>query len=183
MILDQSEDPELANFEELKSFYGLRGYFGSLRLKWKLGRSWFLQFLAALAPTSEMSVALHRARGVKIGKHVFIGPNVYIDILYPTLVTIEDYVSIGMGTMIFAHSNPTNSVLLKKRYYPRKVAPVHIKEGAWIAPNSIILCGVTIGRHSVVGAGSVVTKDVADFAVVAGSPAKLIKELPRAPNG
>ena len=177
MARNQIEDPESINFEELKSFYGLKGHLGDLLLKWKLGRSWLLQSLAAVTPSSRMSVALHRARGVKIGNHVYIGPKVFIDTLYPTLVTIEDYVSIGMGTMIFAHSNPTNSILLKRKYFPRKVEPVVIKKGAWIAPGCIILCGVTIGSNSVVGAGSIVTRDVEDESVVAGSPARLIKRL------
>lgn len=54
-------------------------------------------------------------------------------------------------------------------------APIRIKDDAWIGMNSIILKGVTIGRGAVVGAGSVVTKDVPDFCVVAGNPAKIIK--------
>lgn len=54
-------------------------------------------------------------------------------------------------------------------------APIIIKNKAWIGFNSIILKGVTIGEGAIVGAGSVVTKDVPDFAVVAGNPAKIIK--------
>jgi galactoside O-acetyltransferase len=56
-----------------------------------------------------------------------------------------------------------------------KSAPVIIKDKAWIGFNSIILKGVTIGEGSIVGAGSVVTKDVPDYAVVAGNPAKIVK--------
>ncbi|HLZ87024.1 MAG TPA: acyltransferase [Puia sp.] len=56
-----------------------------------------------------------------------------------------------------------------------KSAPVHIKRKAWIGFNSIILKGVTIGEGAVVGAGSVVTRDVPDFAVVGGNPATIIK--------
>ncbi|WP_375379490.1 acyltransferase [Hymenobacter volaticus] len=56
-----------------------------------------------------------------------------------------------------------------------KTAPVIIKDKAWIGFNVIILKGVTIGEGAIVGAGSVVTKDVPDFAIVAGNPAKFIK--------
>ena len=56
-------------------------------------------------------------------------------------------------------------------------APILIKEGAFIGARSIILKGVTIGRHSVVGAGYVVLKDVPDNCIVAGNPAKIIKNL------
>ena len=54
---------------------------------------------------------------------------------------------------------------------------VHIKEGAWLASRCIILGGVTIGRHAVVCAGAVVTKDVPDYAMVAGVPARVIKYI------
>ena len=74
-------------------------------------------------------------------------------------------------------SNPTASLELKTKYYPRKVAPTTLKRGAWIAPGCIILAGVNIGENSVVGAGSVVTKDVAPYNVIAGSPVKIIKDL------
>lgn len=118
-----------------------------------------------------------KLRGVNIGNPVYIGPNVNIDDLYPELITIENYVSVGMGTMIFAHSNPTCSLELKTNYFPRKVEPTTIKRGAWIAPGSIILSGVTVGENSVVGAGSVVTKDVPPYTIVGGCPAKIIKKL------
>ena len=55
--------------------------------------------------------------------------------------------------------------------------PVLIKEYAWIGAGATILPGVCIGRHAIVGAGSVVTKDVPDYAVAAGNPAKIIKML------
>ena len=55
--------------------------------------------------------------------------------------------------------------------------PVLIRESAWIGAGATILPGVCVGRHAVVGAASVVTKDVPDYAVVVGSPAKVIKML------
>ena len=79
--------------------------------------------------------------------------------------------------MVFAHANPTYSSFLKRNFYRRKVAPVKIRSGAWIAPGCVILCGVTIGRNSVIGAASVVTSDVPELTVVAGSPAHVIKTL------
>ena len=55
-----------------------------------------------------------------------------------------------------------------------KSAPIKIKDKAWIGFNSIILKGVTIGEGAIVGAGSVVTKDVADYTIVAGNPAVVV---------
>lgn len=59
-----------------------------------------------------------------------------------------------------------------------KIAPVRICKGAWIGAASIIMKGVTVGEGAVVGMGSVVTKDVAPYTIVAGNPARVVKELP-----
>lgn len=158
-------------------YYGYRGCIGILKYYLRLLSSLFLQTLAKTSPHPALAVMFQRFRGVKIGKHVFIGPGVNIDDLYPHLVTIEDYVSIGMNTLIFAHSNPTCSLEIKQRYYPRKVAPTTIRRGAWVPPGCIILAGVTIGENSVIGAGSVVAEDVKPYTIVAGNPAKLVKKL------
>ena len=170
-------DPDEINESELKEYYSLNGHLGSIRLKSKLGKSYVLQRLADNPPHPRLTVVLQRMRGVNIGDHVYIGPHVEIDFLYPHLVTIESYVSIGMNCMIFAHSNPTCSAWLKANKYPRSVAPVEIKTGAWIPPGVIILPGVTIGEHSVVGAGSLVARSVEPFTMVAGSPARFVKRL------
>lgn len=169
--------PEEINEQELMRFYGFKGRFGKIKLKMKLVRSWILQWLASVSPSSSLAVTFQRARGVKIGNHVFIGPNVQIDLIYPHLVSIEDFVSIGMYSMIFAHSNPTCSIYLKKNFYPREVLPVRIKKGVWIPPGTIILNGVTIGENSVVCAGSVVTKDVKAYSIAGGVPAKHVKDF------
>ena len=172
----EDEDPEKLNERELMDYFGYKGRIGNIRLKLRFLRSWILQSLASISPHPRLAVIFQRARGVKIGQHVYIGPNVYIDLLYPELVTIEDYVSIGWS-MIFAHSNPSYSLYLKKKHYPRQVASVVIKRGAWIPPGSIILHGVTIGENSVVAAGSLVRENVEPFSLVAGRPAKLIRKL------
>jgi len=170
--------PEEINKRELKEFYHYKGFIiGTFRLYCRIISNWLLQSIAHISPYPGLTMFLQRLRGVKIGKHIFIGAGVNIDDVYPCMVTIEDYVSIGMRTMIFAHSNPTCSLELKTKYYPRKVATVIIKRGAWIAPGCIILAGVTIGENSVVGAGSVVTKNVLPYTVVGGSPAKIISRL------
>ncbi len=173
------EEPEPINQRELMKYYGDKGALGIARYYLRFLYNWILQSLAKASPHPGVAVWLQRARGVKIGKHVFIGAGVNIDDLYPHLITIEDYVSIGMRTMIFAHSNPTCSAEIKEKYYPRKVAPTTIEKGAWIPPGCIILAGVTIGENSIVGAGSVISKDVEPYTVVAGNPASLVKRLER----
>ncbi len=144
-------------------------------LKLKLGKLWLLHGIASKIPFPSSVVKIHRLRGVKIGKNVFIGNDVHLDLFHPDLITIEDSASIGMRTMIFAHASHWSPYLIKK--YPRMTAPVIIGKGSWIAPGCVILPGVTIGENSVVGTSSVVIKNVEPYTVVAGNPAKFIKKI------
>lgn len=171
------EEPEAINKRELMEYYGYTGSLGTAKYYLRYLVHWVLQTVAKISPHPGIAAKLQRIRGVNIGDHVYIGPNVNLDDLYPNLITIEDYVSIGMRTLIFAHSNPTCSIDIKKNYYQREIAPTRIKRGAWIAPGCIILAGVTIGENSIIGAGSVVIKDVEPYTIVGGSPAKLIRRL------
>lgn len=124
-----------------------------------------------------LASAIHKARGVKIEHpgRVRIAGNVLVDALYPELVEIEDDVYIAGGAAIIAHMTPTPYL---RRYIPEVAfGGVHIRRGAYIGVHSIILPGVTIGEGAIVGAGSVVTKDVPPLAVVAGNPARVIRNL------
>jgi acetyltransferase-like isoleucine patch superfamily enzyme len=86
-------------------------------------------------------------------------------------VTCEDYVFLGPDACF------TNDFLPRaafKKNPETEFRPTYIREGASIGANATVVCGVTIGRHAMVGAGAIVTRDVADFALVVGSPAKRI---------
>ena len=109
---------------------------------------------------------------VEIQKDVVIGDFCKIEAFayIPTGVTIEDEVFIG------PHVCFTND----KRPHAKgewEVVPTHVKKGASIGANAVIICGVTIGENAMVGAGSVVTKDVPPDTLVAGNPAKPIKNV------
>ena len=137
----------------------------------------FLQCLAMYIPmTPSCRVLLQRMRGVKIGKNVFIGAEVLIDPAYPNLVTIGDNVALTGRNILLTHSEPPLPIR-EKNLLNRIIAPILIQNGAWITMGVIVLPGVTIGENSVVSAGSVVTRDVAPYTLVAGSPARVIKQL------
>lgn len=91
-------------------------------------------------------------------------------------ITIDDHVFFGHRVMVLARGHDYRQ-LNNDRQASLVEGPIHIKEGAWIGSGAIVLRGVTIGRHSVVGAGSVVTRDVGDFEIVAGNPARSIKKI------
>lgn len=94
-------------------------------------------------------------------------------------VTIEDGVFIGHGVMFTNDKYPRSTIagggLQTEADW--KVVPTIVKKGASIGTNATILCGVTIGENAIVGAGSVVTKDVAPNTIVAGIPARKIRNI------
>jgi len=92
-------------------------------------------------------------------------------------VTIEKDVFSGHDIMILTGSHNYLAFGYERRRQG-VIKPVLIKEGAWLCTRCIILQGVTVGRHAVIGAGSIVTKDVPDYEFWAGNPAKLIKVIP-----
>lgn len=108
-------------------------------------------------------------RNCKVSSHSFICEG----------VTVEDNVFIGHGVIFINDRYPraTNSFGGLQTEEDWVCVPTRIKEGASIGSNSTILCGITVGENAVVGAGSVVTKDVAANAVVAGNPARVIKKI------
>jgi acetyltransferase-like isoleucine patch superfamily enzyme len=129
-----------------------------------------------------LATILHRVRGVRIDHvtRVRIDPHVTIEPLYPELVEIEDDVFITSGVTIVAHMTPTP--LLREVMGGVRFERVRIERGAYIGVNATILPGVTVGEGAVVGAGSVVTKDVPPYCVAAGNPARVIKRIGGAPR-
>jgi acetyltransferase-like isoleucine patch superfamily enzyme len=122
---------------------------------------------------------------ISIGKRVFISGS----IIAAQRVDIGDDVLVSWGTTIVDHNSHSTSFTLrsndavdwlegKKDWTHVKIAPVKISNKVWIGFNCIILKGVTIGEGAVVGAGSVVTKDVPQWTIVAGNPARVIREIP-----
>jgi UDP-2-acetamido-3-amino-2,3-dideoxy-glucuronate N-acetyltransferase len=105
------------------------------------------------------------ANDVRIGRNVKIQNNVSV---YDA-VTLEDDVFCGPSMVFTNVHNPRSAVARKSEYRPTLV-----KQGATLGANCTVVCGTTIGRHAFVGAGAVVSRDVPDFALVVGVPARRI---------
>ncbi|MCX9029606.1 MAG: acyltransferase [Candidatus Methanoperedens sp.] len=125
---------------------------------------------------------VHIREGASIGKNCNIGKSVYIDtgVEVGDNVKIQNFVSIYKGVQIQDDVFVGPSVVFTNDLYPRafiwgdeKIVTTIVKKGSSIGANSTIICGVTIGDYAMVGAGSVVTKDVPPFGLVFGNPARL----------
>jgi acetyltransferase-like isoleucine patch superfamily enzyme len=109
----------------------------------------------------------------KIGSHVWIGPQAYFD---ARDLILEDYVGWGPGAKALGsvHTGiPGNEPIITTGLV---IKPVKVGLGADIGMNASILPGVHVGAHSIVGAGAVVTRDIPDYAIVAGVPARVIRD-------
>lgn len=131
---------------------------------------------------------------VKIGNHTYIGGGTFI---CHSSIEIGDNVTFAWGGTIYDHDSHSldymkrrqdiddelddlrncRNMILNKDWSDVNSRPIKICNDAWIGMNVIILKGVTVGEGAIVGAGSVVTKDVPAWTVVAGNPAKVVKEL------
>ncbi len=119
---------------------------------------------------------------ISIGKKVVIRPGsmLFADTRVPNKgrIIIEDNVLIGSGVHIYVSNHKygaKNATIMEQGHFePENTV---LKKGSWIGANAILLPGVSIGYNSIVGAGSIVTKNVPDNVVVAGNPAKILKEI------
>lgn len=110
---------------------------------------------------------LHRWRGVKVGRDVFIGDDVYLENEYPDCVEIGDNVQISIRAIIIAHTRGPGRVIIERDVF--------------VGPNSVLICGggstLRIGRGAVIGAGTVVTKSVPAGIYVSAPPAQAIARV------
>lgn len=132
----------------------------------------------------------HIRRGAKIGSECVFGRGVFVDagVQIGSRVKIQNYVSVFHGVTIEDGVFVGPHVCFTNDMFPRAVnadmslkaaddwvlSETLIKAGAAIGANSTIVCGITIGRWAMIGSGSVVTKDVPDYALVVGNPARII---------
>lgn len=113
------------------------------------------------------------------GHHVHFGKNVYanfnLTLVDDTHIYIGDHTMIGPNVVIATGGHPLLPELRQKGYQYN--APVHIGKNCWIGAGAIIVPGITIGDHSVIGAGSVVTKDIPSNVLAVGNPCKVLREI------
>jgi UDP-2-acetamido-3-amino-2,3-dideoxy-glucuronate N-acetyltransferase len=142
----------------------------------QLGEGSKVWHFAHVSPGARIGAGCSLGQGVYVGNDVSIGDNVRIqnNVSVYDAVTLEDDVFCGPSMVFTNVYNPRAAVARKNEY--RKTL---VRRGATLGANCTIVCGVTIGQYAFVGAGAVVQKDVADFALMVGVPARRIGWMSR----
>ena len=180
------------------------------RLRMRFWTCFYTPFLGAIGRGSRVEKVsfLRNPHRTFLGDHVFIGHGARIEAftqhaggVYSPTITIGDGTTIEPHSHIGAAAEVTigRNVLIASRIYitdhdhtyddpdrhvgsqPLRAAPVRIGDFAWLGENVMVLKGSTVGHHAVIGANSVVTRDVPPYAIAAGSPARVIRMRP-SPN-
>lgn len=175
-VLQQCQEALGAKGEQAKSAPA------SLKQKYFAHHSAFIDDGVEIGEGTSIWHTSHILKGSQIGKNCKIGQNVVVgpkatigsgvkiqnNVSVYEGVTLEDYVFCGPSTVFTNVFNPRSEI-------PRmnELRQTLVKRGATLGANSTILCGITIGRYALIGAGSVVTKDVPDHALVVGNPARV----------
>lgn len=121
----------------------------------------------------QKGVSFGRGRGIRVGSHSGIGISSHLQ----GPLTIGNFVMIGPETIVYTRGHQTKDLDVPMgRQGDTTPRPVIIGDDIWIGTRVIILPGVHIGSHSIIGAGAVVTHDIPEYAVAAGTPARVIKD-------
>ena len=141
----------------------------------------YCMFSAILAPLNYRIIrpVLWRWMGARVGKNCYIGYEVYIDLNNAKLITVEDNVHIDERCFLLCHKRDLSNYYYGEDYSKLgyKEGPIHICTGASVGSGSMILPGVTVGEGAIIGAGSLVTKDVPPWTIVVGRPAKVLRGI------
>ena len=157
----------------------IKQFFANIRGKYLLNMmDWAI--LEPLAPR-KLRPSLMRKMGCHVGKGCFIGDHVRIDTGHADMITLEDGVSVAGGTRLLCHQRDFREYYVGSDYNALgyTIKPIVLKKGCLIGMESFVLPGVTVGEGAIVGAGSLVTKDVPAWTVATGRPAKVVREIPR----
>ena len=139
-----------------------------------------IRWLGAYHPDNLVRKKFFKFTNIEIGDDTVINQNLIVSDNYKPLLKIGKRVAISPNVTIICASAPNNSILIKNKYVLNKLIvnkPVVICDDVWIGANAVILPGVTIGKKSIIGANSLVNKDVPENVIFAGIPANLNRRL------
>lgn len=151
-------------------------YKDSFLLKFVM-ESWLL---SPLLPRKIRPMVL-KSIGCHVGKDIFVGDHVRIDSGHADMITIEDHAHITGGCRLLCHQRNLLHYCVgdDAAKLPYKLGKIHIGKGVMIGMESLIMPGVTIGEGAIIGAFSLVTKDIPAWTIATGRPAKVVKKIPQ----
>ena len=174
LIMNQRDARPRWYIRLLAPFYQRRGYGSKIYLSARMDTPPYRQFSLGKHSVIESFCCINNAVGdVLIGDNTRIG--IHCTVIGP--VTIGSHVNLAQGITVTALNHNFEDAAKRIDEQGISTKPVVIGDDVWIGANAVILPGVTIGFHAVIAAGAVVTKDVPSHTLVAGVPAKVIKQI------
>lgn len=147
--------------------------------------NWFMEsaLLSPILPRL-LRPKILRTVGCTVGEHVFIGAQVYIDSGHAELIEIEDYVHVTARCLLLCHQRDLAGYRRDDNAskFGYKLGKITLKKGSMIGMNSVIMPGVTVGEGAIIGAFSLVTKDIPAWTIATGRPAKVVKHISERQN-
>lgn len=152
-------------------------FLGNIRLK-HLEKKMDWAILEPFAPR-KLRPKLMRKMGCTVGKECFIGDYVRVDTSHADMITLEDHVSIASGTRLLCHQRDFSNYYVGDDYMDLgyTIKPIVLKKGCLIGMESMVLPGVTVGEGAIVGAGSLVTRDIPAWTIASGRPARVVRQI------
>lgn len=136
-------------------------------------------YLEPFAPR-KLRPILIRKMGCHVGKNTFFGDYVRMDTSYADMIYIGDYTHITSGCRLLCHQRDLTGYCKGDNAADLgyKTGEIHIGKGVMVGMETIIMPGVTIGDGAIIGAGSIVTRDIPAWTIATGRPARVVKEIP-----
>lgn len=156
----------------------IKQFFRNIRLKY-LEKMLDWVILEPIAPR-KLRPILIRKMGCHVGKNTFFGDYVRMDTSYAEMIYIGDYTHITSGCRLLCHQRDLTgySVGDNAASLGYKTGEIHIGKGVMVGMETIIMPGVTIGDGAIIGAGSIVTRDIPAWTIATGRPARVVKHIP-----
>lgn len=157
----------------------IRQFFKNIHLK-HLEKMLDRFYLEPFAPR-KLRPILIRKMGCHVGKNTFFGDYVRMDTSYADMIYIGDYTHITSGCRLLCHQRDLTGYCVGDNAADLgyRTGEIHIGKGVMVGMETIIMPGVTIGDGAIIGAGSIVTKDIPAWTIATGRPARVVKEIPK----
>ena len=156
----------------------IKQFFKNIRLK-SLEKMLDWAILEPLAPR-KLRPILIRKMGCHVGKNTFFGDYVRMDTSYADMIYIGDYTHVTSGCRLLCHQRDLTGYCVgdNAASLGYKTGEIHIGKGVMVGMETLIMPGVTIGDGAIIGAGSIVTRDIPAWTIATGRPARVVKQIP-----